>query len=214
MPSKFRALGVGCGRMSNPPWVHIPAWSDSRDHLLELLREAVGVRAGVGRDLAHPDDDAASRGYVFHRRWVARIVSLAETTPYWAVVHGPRGVFSLDGVPIKLYRADENAPVPNRVLYMSDQEQLTIFDLFDTDFKEERIELDSRLRVRVITSHAGKTIQSFVFEEIENDGSIVWRWSIAVADIPERLATPAIKQDPPKVLPRVVKKPTTAADDE
>lgn len=202
--------------MSKAPWEHISAWHSSQEQLLELLREAVAVRASV--TVALPEDNAASRGYVFYQRWVTRLEVLAGSNPNWRVVHGRRGVFALDDVPLRLYRAPEDARTPPRVLHVcsAEYQQLTILDLLGVEAcdDDEEIEADVRLRVRVVTDRPGKTIHSFVFEELDEEGALSWSWSIAAANIPERLTTPVVTQPPPSVLPRVSKPAASARDDE
>lgn len=190
---------------SKPPWARFTNWANSRDRIIELLREAVEVRADVTRRLDDPKSNVACRGYVFFHFWVARVGQLAETTPYWKAIDPARGVFALDDLPVRLYRAPEDGPVPKRVLKVSEAEthQMTIFDLFGVEVDEEGTrEPDHVLRIRVVTDVKGLKIEQFVFEEITIDGHVDWEWSIDAAAIPERFEVAVAKQPPAEVRPR------------
>lgn len=191
---------------AKPPWVRFSHWANSRERIYELLREAIAVRAEVANCLQDPKANPACRGYVFFHFWVARVAQLAETTPYWRALDPNCGIFTLDDVPIRLYRAPEDAAVPKRVRKVSQAEsaQMTIFDFFSSSLDEDGVleQPNHAIRIRVVTDPKGVVIRQFVFEEIDFTGDVLWEWSVAAGEIPERFEQPIATQPAPLVLPR------------
>lgn len=217
-------LGTVLEMDDTAPWEHIEQWGDAREQILQVLEEAIHIRDGVVDALDHPHDDAMGVGVVFYIRWKGTLRDLSKIRPELEVVHFQRAVFSICGVPLRLYRAYAEDEPPARVLDISKQErraiQMTMMPLWG-EADEHSQELDElpdptqRLRLRIIPDEDNR-IAEFLFEELDDDGEVTWEWAIRAEQVPVVLADASthtrepVRQDSPKVSLRLV---DDAADD-
>ena len=212
-----------------PPWLHVSQWRDAERDILQILQAAVKLRDGVVADLSHPHDDALSRGVTFFVRWRGTIGDLSRTNKNIDIVDQQRAVFSISGVPVRLYRAHVEDPVPSRVVSMSKPErraiQLTLLGALgfaDAPAEEDLDDIDVpdvRLRIRAVPDE-NEGIAEFIFEELDSETEARWEWSIRAGDVPTKFqpvvsrAREPVKQESPKVRLRLAHDKSAKNDNE
>lgn len=182
----------------------LSAASNAEHCLAEFVRELVDLRHCIIDQESPRCDDAVTRGVRFFRGLVKYAYAANEDSGV-QIVDPTRGVISVCGLPVKIYRPDNaGRPRANKTLVESrERDAIEILALpgFESQF--------TNLLVRLEDDEDGAP-EAIRWEEWEHDRLI---WSVRIF---ERSGTPTLRLVDPDTLPEPAKpnKPRITEDDQ